>query len=82
MFIPDLLARVEATQLDSWQRLTKAHGAGLANVLDERVGKSQDERCTLEVLRRGVELFGLYSFLSQKFDYGNTAKRDSGTARR
>ncbi|WIT12252.1 DEAD/DEAH box helicase family protein [Paucibacter sediminis] len=59
LFMPDLLAWVEATQLDSWQRLNKTHGAALPQVLAERVRKSLNERGTLEVLRRGVELLGL-----------------------
>lgn len=57
--MPDLLAWVEATQPDSWQRLNKTHGAALAQVLAECVRKSLNERGTLEVLRRGVELLGL-----------------------
>jgi type I restriction enzyme R subunit len=59
LFMPDLLAWVEATQPESWQRLTKTHGAALATVLAERVRKSLNERGTLEVLRRGVEMLGL-----------------------
>lgn len=59
LFMPDLLAWVEATQAESWQRLNKTHGAALAQVLAERVRKSLNERGTLEVLRRGVELLGL-----------------------
>ena len=35
--MPDLLAWVEATQPDSFLRLTKTHGAGLAGVLAEHV---------------------------------------------
>lgn len=59
LFVPDLLAWVEATQPDSFQRLTKTHGAGLAGVLAERVRKNLNERGTLDVLRRGVEMLGL-----------------------
>ena len=61
LFMPDLLAWVEATQLQSWQRLTKTHGAALPKVLAERVRKSLNERGTLDVLRRGVEVLGLQS---------------------
>lgn len=57
--MPDLLAWVEATQPDSFQRLTKTHGAGLAGVQAERVRKNLNERGTLDVLRRGVEMLGL-----------------------
>ncbi|MCV2438174.1 type I restriction endonuclease subunit R [Paucibacter sp. DJ2R-2] len=61
LFMPDLLAWVEATQPDSWQRLTKTHGASLPHVLAERVRKSLNlpDRGTLDVLRRGVEMLGL-----------------------
>ncbi|MGN6828923.1 type I restriction endonuclease subunit R [Paucibacter sp. M5-1] len=61
LFMPDLLAWVEATQPDSWQRLAKTHGAALPQVLAERVRKSLNlpDRGTLDVLRRGVEMLGL-----------------------
>jgi len=61
IFMPDLLAWVEATQPENWQRLTKTHGAALPQVLAERVRKSLNlpDRGTLDVLRRGVEMLGL-----------------------
>jgi type I restriction enzyme, R subunit len=59
LFLPDLMAWVEATQGDSFLRLTKTHGAGLPSVLAERVRKNLNERGTLDVLRRGVEMLGL-----------------------
>lgn len=59
LFMPDLLAWVEATQPQSWQRLNKTHGAALQKVLAEWVRKSLNERGTLDVLRRGVEILGL-----------------------
>lgn len=59
LFLPDLLAWVETTQPDSWQRLLKTHGPALGERLAERVRKSLDERGTLDVLRRGVEMLGL-----------------------
>jgi type I restriction enzyme R subunit len=58
LFLPDLLAWVETTQPDNWQRLTKTHGAALPQVLAERIRKNMNERGTLDVLRRGVELMG------------------------
>jgi len=64
LFMPDLLAWVEATQPQSYQRLSKTHGAALAQVLAERVRKNLNERGTLDVLRRGVELLGLKEPLS------------------
>lgn len=59
LFLPDLLAWVEATQPESWQRLSKTHGAALPQVLAERLRKNMNERGTLDVLRRGVEMLGL-----------------------
>lgn len=61
LFMPDLLAWVQETQPDSWQRLSKTHGAALPQVLAERVRKSLNlpDRGTLDVLRRGVEMLGL-----------------------
>ncbi len=59
LFMPDLLAWVDATQPQSLQRLAKTHGAALGTVLADRVRKSLNERGTLDVLRRGVEMLGL-----------------------
>ena len=59
LFLPDLLAWIEATQPESWQRLSKTHGAALPQVLADRVRKNMNERGTLDVLRRGVEMLGL-----------------------
>lgn len=59
LFLPDLLAWMETTQPESFQRLAKTHGAALPQVLAERVRKILNERGTLEVLRRGVDMLGL-----------------------
>ena len=59
LFLPDLLAWIEATQPKSWQRLSKTHGAALPQVLADRLRKNMNERGTLDVLRRGVEMLGL-----------------------
>ena len=59
LFLPDLLAWVEGTQPAGWQKLFKTHGPALPKVLAERVRKSLNERGTLDVLRRGVEMLGL-----------------------
>ena len=64
LFIPDLFTWVESTQAESWQRLSKTHGAALPKVLAERVRKSLNERGTLDLLRRGVEVLGLKEPLS------------------
>ncbi|MGF6379820.1 type I restriction enzyme R subunit [Paraburkholderia atlantica] len=64
LFLPDLLSWVETTQPDTWQRLTKTHGSAFAERLAERVRKSLNERGTLDVLRRGVEMLGLKEPLS------------------
>jgi len=59
LFLPDLLAWLEATQPDSWQALSKTHGPQLGQRLAERIRKNLDERGTLDVLRRGLEMVGL-----------------------
>lgn len=59
LFMPDLLTWVETTQPDSYQRLSKTHGAALTSILADRIRKSLNERGTLDVLRRGVEMLGL-----------------------
>ncbi|MCX4176703.1 MULTISPECIES: type I restriction endonuclease subunit R [Paraburkholderia] len=64
LYLPDLLAWIESTQPDTWQRLTKTHRAGLSERLAERVRRSMNERGTLDVLRRGVEMLGLVKPLS------------------
>ncbi|WP_063533642.1 DEAD/DEAH box helicase family protein [Burkholderia sp. MSMB1589WGS] len=64
LFLPDLLAWIETTQPDTWQRLSKTYGPALHERLAERVRKSLNERGTLDVLRRGVEMLGLKEPLS------------------
>lgn len=59
LFLPDLLAWIESTQPENWQRLSKTHGTALPQVLADRIRKSMNERGTLDVLRRGVEMLGL-----------------------
>lgn len=59
LFLPDLLAWLEFTQPTSHERLFKTHGAALPQVLAERMRKNLNERGTLDVLRRGVEMLGL-----------------------
>ena len=59
LYLPDLLDWLQATQPDSWRALQKTHGGNLSKVLAERVRKCLNERGTLEVLRRGVEMLGL-----------------------
>lgn len=64
LFLPDLEAWLQATQPDAWEKLSKTHGANVAAVLADRVRKTLNERGTLEVLRRGVEMLGLSAPLS------------------
>lgn len=64
LYLPDLLAWIEETQPDTWQRLTKTHGPATSERVAERVRKSLNERGTLDVLRRGVEMLGLKEPLS------------------
>lgn len=59
LFLPDLLVWIETTQPASWQALLKMHGPQAAQRIAERIRKNLDERGTLDVLRRGVEMVGL-----------------------
>jgi type I restriction enzyme R subunit len=59
LFLPDLVAWFEAAQPDAWATVTKNHGADAVRRVAERLRKSLDERGTLDVLRRGVEIVGL-----------------------
>lgn len=64
LYMPDLLAWLEVTQSDSLQRLNKTHGVATVKNVAERVRKNLNERGTLDVLRRGVEMLGLAKPLS------------------
>ena len=55
----DVVAWVQASQPAAWDALTKSHGAAAEGALLDRIRKQLDERGTLEVLRRGVEMIGL-----------------------
>ena len=59
MFPADVVAWVQSSQPAAWTSLTKSHGAAAEAALLDRVRKQLDERGTLEVLRRGVEMIGL-----------------------
>jgi len=60
LYLPDLRAWIEASQPEAWQRLCKTHGEpGALAVLADRLRKGLNERGTLELLRRGLELLGL-----------------------
>jgi len=59
LYLPDLLAWLESTQAQAWALLLKNHGAEASKRVAERIRKNLDERGTLDVLRRGVEMVGL-----------------------
>jgi type I restriction enzyme R subunit len=59
LFPPDIIAWVQASQPNAWETLTKNHGTAAEAMLLDRIRKQMDERGTLEVLRRGVEMIGL-----------------------
>ncbi|WP_231118979.1 type I restriction endonuclease subunit R [Oecophyllibacter saccharovorans] len=62
--MPDLLAWIEASQPESWEKLQKTYGARLAENVAERVRKCLNKRGTLSVLRHGIEMQGLAKPLS------------------
>ncbi|MEY4748267.1 MAG: hypothetical protein RIQ60_481 [Pseudomonadota bacterium] len=59
LYLPDLLAWIAASQPEAWQALGKTHGAAAPTVVADRLRKALNERGTLELLRRGLELLGL-----------------------
>ena len=59
LFPSDVIAWVQASQPKAWETLTKNHGPAAEAMLLDRIRKQLDERGTLEVLRRGVEMIGL-----------------------
>lgn len=59
LFLPDLVDWLVQTQPEAWELIQKNHGTGATQLLAQRVRKSLDERGTLDVIRRGVEMVGL-----------------------
>ncbi len=59
LFVPDLVAWVQATQPNAWEALTKNHGTAAEATLLDRMRKQLDDRGTLDVLRHGIEMLGL-----------------------
>ncbi|MFM1830740.1 MAG: Type site-specific deoxyribonuclease, partial [Planctomycetota bacterium] len=59
LYTPDLLAWLQATQADAVQRLENEYGPQWGTKLVDRLRKLLNERGTLEVLRRGIEMLGL-----------------------
>ncbi len=59
LFPADVLAWVQATQPKAWATLTKNHGPRAQETLLARLRDQLDQRGTLDVLRRGIELLGL-----------------------
>lgn len=59
LFPADVLAWVREVQPKAWEALSKSHGASAEATLLDRIRKQLDDRGTLEILRRGVEMHGL-----------------------
>ncbi|MBL8501519.1 MAG: type I restriction endonuclease subunit R [Nitrosomonas sp.] len=59
LFPADLVEWINATQSKTWETLQKNHGAQAADVLLTRLCDSINQRGTLDVLRRGIEMIGL-----------------------
>jgi len=59
LFPDDVLAWVQATQPKAWEAVIKNHGAKATETLLDRLRQQIDQRGTLDVLRKGVELLGL-----------------------
>lgn len=59
LFPADLVEWINATQSKAWETLQKNHGAQATDVLLTRLRDSINQRGTLDVLRRGIEMIGL-----------------------
>ena len=59
MFPADVVDWVKASQPAAWASLSKSHGAAAEAALLDRIRKQLDDRGTLDILRRGVEMIGL-----------------------
>lgn len=55
----DVFAWVKTAQPDAWESLVKNHGAQAEETLLARLRDQLDQRGTLDVLRRGIDLLGL-----------------------
>jgi type I restriction enzyme R subunit len=84
IFPSDVLAWVQAAQPDAWQTLEKNHGAQAAETLLARLRDQLDQRGTLDVLRKGIELLGLRQPLQAGGIQTRAGhqRRDSGPLRR
>lgn len=59
LYPADVLAWAQTTQPKAWETLVKHHGVQAGETLLARLRDQLDQRGTLDVLRRGVELIGL-----------------------
>lgn len=59
LFPADTIAFVAETQPTAWQTLQKNHGPQASDLLLDRLRAQLDQRGTLDVLRRGIEMLGL-----------------------
>lgn len=59
LFPADLVEWIRASQPKAWETLQKNHGAQAIEVLLTRLRDSINQRGTLDVLRRGIEMIGL-----------------------
>lgn len=58
LYPDDLIAWLEATQPEKWERLQKDHGERARSVLLDRLAKALDKHGTIHVLRRGFSIAG------------------------
>lgn len=64
LFPADALAWLQATQPQSWETLSKNHGAQAPDVIFGRLRDALNQRGTLDVLRHGIDLLGLRQTLA------------------
>jgi type I restriction enzyme R subunit len=64
LFPDDVIAWTQTAQPKAWEAIAKNHGTHATETLLTRVRNQIDQRGTLDVLRRGIEMVGLPQVLS------------------
>ena len=59
LFPADVLAWIQTAQPVAWETLVKNHGTAAGETLLARLKEQLDQRGTLDVLRKGIEMLGL-----------------------
>lgn len=64
LYPADVVEWVKASQPKAWEALAKTHGAAAEATLCDRIRAQLDQRGTLDVLRSGVDIYGVKQAIS------------------